>query len=131
VEKLVTQYSEYEPLPGARINGRLTLSENIADLGGLAIAFEALERALELDPSRRKTIDGFTPEQRFFIANAQILRVSMRDAEMRRRLIMDEHAPPQYRAFGPSVNLDAFHEAFGIQPGDPMWKAPEDRARIW
>jgi putative endopeptidase len=130
-EKLVTQYSAYEPLSGATVNGRLTLGENIADLGGVTIAFEALQRAMERDPSRRRTVDGFTPEQRFFIAFAQAWRVNTRDAELRRRLVVDPHAPPQYRAFGPLVNLPAFHEAFGIQPGDLMWKAPEERARIW
>ena len=130
-DRLVTQYEDYEPLPDARINGRLTLGENIADLGGATIAFEALKRVLERNPAARQPVDGFTPEQRFFLAYAQAWRVNTREAELRRRLVVDPHSPPQFRAFGPLVNLDAFHEAFGIQPGDPMWKAPEDRVRIW
>lgn len=129
--KLVEQYGRYEPLPGASINGRLTLGENIADLGGVSIAFEALQRALARDPSQRQTLDGFTPEQRFFLAYAQIWRVNTREAELRRRLVIDPHAPPQYRAFAPLLNLAEFHAAFDIRPGDPMWRAPEDRARIW
>lgn len=130
-EKLVAQYATYEPVPGAKVNGRLTLGENIADLGGSSIAFEALQRALAKDPSKRKAIDGLSPEQRFFIAYAQAWRVNTREAEIRRRLVVDPHSPPQFRAFAPLVNLDPFHAAFGVQPGDPMWKAPEDRARIW
>ncbi|MBL9135780.1 MAG: M13 family metallopeptidase [Verrucomicrobiales bacterium] len=130
-EKLVSQYESYEPVPGAKVNGRLTLGENIADLGGSSIAFEALQRALAKDPSKRKNIDGLTPEQRFFLAFAQAWRVNTREAEIRRRLVVDPHSPPQFRAFAPLINLDPFHAAFGIQPGDPMWKAPENRARIW
>lgn len=130
-EKLVAQYGAYEPLPGTRVNGRLTLGENIADLGGTSIAFEALQRALAKDPSKRRTIDGFTPEQRFFLAYAQAWRVNTREAELRRRLVVDSHSPPQFRAFGPLVNHAEFHAAFGLQPGDPLWKAPDDRARIW
>lgn len=130
-EKLVEQYDAYEPVPGARVNGRLTLGENLADLGGVSIAYDALQRALARDPSKRRDIDGFTPEQRFFLAFAQVWRVNTREAELRRRLVVDPHAPPQFRAFGPLVNLPMFHAAFGIQPGDPMWKAPEDRADVW
>jgi putative endopeptidase len=128
---LVQQYGAYEPLPGAKINGQLTLGENIADLGGTSIAFEALQRALAKDPSKRQTIDGFTPEQRFFIAFAQAWRVNTREAEIRRRLVVDSHAPPQFRAFGPLVHHPGFIAAFGLQAGDPLWKAPAERARIW
>lgn len=128
---LVRQYGAYEPLPGAKVNGQLTLGENIADLGGTSLAFEALQRALAKDPSKRRTLDGFTPEQRFFIAFAQAWRVTTRDAEIRRRLVVDPHAPPQFRAFGPLVHHPAFVSAFELRPGDPLWKAPEDRARIW
>jgi len=128
---LVQQYGAYEPLPGAKVNGQLTLGENIADLGGTSIAFEALQRALANDPSKRQTIDGFTPEQRFFLAFAQAWRVTTREAEIRRRLVVDSHAPPQFRAFGPLVHHPAFFAAFGLQAGDPLWKAPEERAKIW
>jgi putative endopeptidase len=129
--RLVEQYNAFEPLPGAHVNGHLTLGENIADLGGVSLAFEALQRALERDPSKRQSIGGFTPEQRFFLAYAQAWRANAREAEVRRRLVVDSHAPPRYRGFAPLLNLGAFHSAFDIQPGDPMWKEPEDRAKIW
>lgn len=130
-ERIVEQYSAYEPLPGAKVNGQLTLGENIADLGGTSIAFEALQRALAKDPSRRKSVDGFTPEQRFFLSFAQAWRVNTREAEIRRRLVVDPHAPPQYRAFGPLVHQPEFIAAFGLQAGDPLWVAPERRVKIW
>jgi putative endopeptidase len=130
-EKVVAQYESYEPVAGTKINGRLTLGENIADLGGSSIAFEALQRALAKDPSKRKNIDNLPPEQRFFVAYAQAWRVNTREAELRRRLVVDPHSPPQFRAFAPLINLDAFHATFGVQAGDPMWRSPDDRARIW
>jgi putative endopeptidase len=130
-DRIVAQYGAYEALPGAKVNGQLTLGENIADLGGTSIAFEALQRALARDPSKRRTVDGFTPEQRFFLAFAQAWRVNTREAEIRRRLVVDSHAPPQFRAFGPLVHQEAFINAFGLQAGDPLWKAPADRVRIW
>jgi putative endopeptidase len=130
-QKVVDQYSAYEALPGAKVNGELTLGENLADLGGTSIAYEALERALAKDPSKRKTIDGFTPEQRFFLSLSQLWRVNWREAELRRRLVVDPHSPAQFRGIGPHVNQPEFFQAFDIKPGDPVWRAPEDRAKIW
>jgi len=130
-QKLVEQYNGYEPLPGQKVNGRLTLGENIADLGGTSIAFEALQRALSREPSKRKKMDGFTPEQRFFLSLAQLWRVNWREAELRRRLTVDPHAPAQYRGIGPHVNLQQFYNAFDIKPGDPVWRPAEQRANIW
>lgn len=130
-QKLVDQYSSYEALPGAHVNGKLTLGENIADLGGVNIAYEALERALAKDPAKRKNIDGFTPEQRFFLSFAQVWRVNWREAELRRRLTIDPHSPGQFRAVGPSENMQEFYDAFGIKSGAPMWRSPEQRAIIW
>lgn len=130
-QKVVDQYNAYEPLPGLHVNGKLTLGENIADLGGTSIAFEALQRAMAKDPSKRKKIDGFTPEQRFFLSLAQIWRVNCREAETRRLVTVDPHSPGQFRAIGPHVNLQQFYDAFGIGPGAPMWRAPELRAKIW
>jgi putative endopeptidase len=130
-QKLVDQYGAYEPLPGKRVNGTLTLGENIADLGGTSIAFEALQRALARDPSMRKNIDGFTPEQRFFLSLSQLWRTNFRDAELVRRLTVDPHSPGMYRAVGPHLNLDEFHKAWDIREGAPMYKAPAERARIW
>lgn len=130
-QKLVDQYGSYEPLPGKKVNGRLTLGENIADLGGITIAYEALQRALIRDPSKRKNIDGFTPEQRFFLSLAQLWRVNYREAELQRRLTIDPHSPAMYRGFGPHVNHPAFYQAFGITEGMPMWLPLEKRAVIW
>jgi putative endopeptidase len=86
---------------------------------------------LAKDPSRRKNIDGFTPEQRFFLSLAQLWRTNWREAELRRRIIVDPHSPGQFRAIGPHVNLPEFYEAFGIKESAPMWRAPELRAKIW
>jgi putative endopeptidase len=130
-QKLVDQYNAYEPVPGLKVNGHLTLGENIADLGGVTVAFEALQRALAKDPSRRKVIDGFTPEQRFFLSLAQLWRTNTREEEARRLVTTDPHSPGQFRAIGPHVNLQEFYDAFGIKPGAPMYRAPELRARIW
>ena len=128
-KKLVEQFSAYEPLPGVRINGELTLGENIADLGGVSIAYEALERSLE--GKERKLIDGFTPEQRFFISYAQAWRSNIRDEALRQQLAVDPHSPGGFRAFAPLSDLQQFYDAFGVKEGDPMWRKPEDRARIW
>ncbi|SPE54751.1 Endothelin-converting enzyme 1 [Verrucomicrobia bacterium] len=130
-QKVVDEYDAFQVLPGLHVNGKLTLGENLADLGGVNIAYDALERALAKDPSKRKTIDGFTPEQRFFISFAQVWRTNTREAEARRLVTVDPHSPGRFRAFGPLVNVQAFYDAFDIQAGDPMWRAPELRAKIW
>jgi putative endopeptidase len=130
-QKVVEQYGSYEVLPGLKVNGRLTLGENIADLGGTSIAYEALQRALSKDPAKRKTIDGFTPEQRFFLSLAQLWRVNSREAETRRRIVVDPHSPGQFRAIGSHVNLPEFFKAFDIHEGDPMWRPESQRAKIW
>ncbi len=129
-EEVVRQYSEVEALPGAHINGELTLGENIADFGGLSLAYEALQRRLRREPSRRQTIDGFTPEQRFFLSWAQVWRQNCREEELRRRLTIDPHAPGRYRVEVPLANLAAFHEAFGRPPSsaDPR---PPPATTIW
>lgn len=129
--KVIDQYQAYEVLPGLHVNGQLTLGENIADLGGTSIAYEALQRALAKDPAKRKLIDGLTPEQRFFLSLAQIWRTNCREAEARRLVTVDPHSPGQFRAVGPHVNVAEFYQAFGIKAGTPMWRAPELRAKIW
>jgi len=130
-QKVVDEYNTFEPLPGVHVNGELTLGENLADLGGVNIAYDAMQRALAKDPSKRKDIDGFTPEQRFFISFAQIWRTNIRPAEARRLVTVDPHSPGQFRSYGPLLNFPPFYEAFGIKQGDPMWRAPEARAKIW
>ncbi len=130
-QKVVEQYNSYEALPGLKVNGKLTLGENIADIGGTSIAYEALQRALAKDPLKRKSIDGFTPEQRFFLSLAQLWRTNWREAELRRRITVDPHSPGQFRAIGPHVNLKEFYNAFGIKEGAPMWRPTEQRAIIW
>jgi putative endopeptidase len=128
-QKVVDQYNRYEPLPGVHVKGELTLGENIADLGGITLAYDALQRALA--GKERKLIDGFTPEQRFFISWAQVWRTNMRENALRQQLATDPHSPGGIRAIGPLVNFQPFYDAFGIKEGDAMWMKPEDRAKIW
>jgi putative endopeptidase len=128
-KKLVQQFDGYEALPGVKVNGELTLGENIADLGGVSIAFEALERTLA--GKEKKLVDGFTPEQRFFLSFAQVWRTNIRENALRQQLAVDPHSPGRFRAIGALVNLQPFYDAFGIREGDPMWRRPGDRAKIW
>ena len=130
-QKLVEQYGHYEALPGQFVNGQLTLGENIADLGGLDIAFEALQRAMKKHPEKRRVVDGFTPEQRFFLSMSQLWRVNWREPELRRRLVVDPHSPGQFRGIGPHVNLPAWYEAWSIPESSPMFRPPAERAKIW
>ena len=130
-QKLVAEFNGFEALPGLRVNGQLTLGENLADLGGVSIAYEALERALAKDPAKRKPIDGFTPEQRFFLSFAQVWRINIRDVEARRLITVDPHSPGRFRANGTLMNFPEFYAAFGIPPGAPMWLPPEQRTKIW
>lgn len=130
-QKVVDEYNGFEALPDLHVNGKLTLGENIADLGGVSIGYDALERALKKDPSRRKTIDGFTPEQRFFLSFAQLWRINIREAEQRRLITVDPHSPGRFRSVGPLMNFQEFYDAFDIKPGAKMWRAPELRAKIW
>ena len=128
---IIAHYGSFEPLPGAHVNGELTQGENIADFGGVSIAFEALQRRLASDPTRRKVIDGFTPEQRFFLSYSQIWRENSREPDQRMRLTVDPHAPGRYRANAPLMHFGPFYDAFGIRPGDGMWRAPSERVTIW
>jgi putative endopeptidase len=128
---VVDEYSSFEVLPGVHVNGKLTLGENLADLGGIHIAYEALERDLAKYPEKRRNIDGFTPEQRFFISFAQIWRTNVRDDEAKRLVTVDPHSPGQFRSYGPLLNVQEFYDAFGIKAGAPMWRPEEQRAVIW
>ena len=129
--EVVRQYSAIEPLPGARVNGELTLGENIADLGGISVAFEALQRRLRREPALRRTFDGLTPEQRFFVAWAQVWRQNSREAEIRRRLTVDPHSPGLARGSVPPRNMAEFWEAFPPRPGPDGLARTPDRVTIW
>jgi len=129
-QKLVAQFDAYEALDSVFVQGELTLGENIGDLGGLNAAYDALQIYLEEngDPG---LIDGFTPEQRLFISWATIWRTKYRDETLRTQVLTDPHSPGMFRAVGPLTNMETFYEAFGIQEGDELWKAEEDRVKIW
>lgn len=125
---LAEQYSGYEALPGLYVNGELTLGENIADVAGLAAAYDAYRASL--GGKEAPVIDGFTGDQRFFIAYAQAWATKMRDAELRQRIATGVHAPGNFRALTVR-NLDAWYEAFDVTPDDALYLAPEQRVRIW
>lgn len=129
-DKLADQYSNVEVLDGVFINGKFTLGENIGDLGGILGAYDGLQRFYEKH-GRPDDIDGFTPEQRFFMSWATIWRTKSRDEALRNQIKTDPHSPGKVRAVQPLLNVDAFYEAFDIQEGDPMWMPIEERVRIW
>jgi putative endopeptidase len=128
-KKLGAQYAAFEVLPGAKINGELTMGENIADLGGLLLALDAYHASLHGAPA--PIIDGLTGDQRVFLGWAQVWRGKTRDDAMRQQLVSDPHSPEKARVDVPMRNIDAFYSAFGLQPGDAMYIAPADRVRIW
>ncbi len=127
--RMVSQYAGFEPLPGQKVNGKLTLGENIGDLGGLTISYRAYKLSLEGKPSPK--IDGLTGEQRFFMGWAQIWRRKYRSAELQRRLLTDPHSPAEYRVLGVISNMPEFYEAFGVKEGDKLWRAEDKRVKIW
>jgi putative endopeptidase len=127
--RLVSQYNHYQAIPGRHVNGQLTLGENIADLSGLQIAFKAYQ--LALNGQTAPEMDGFTGNQRFFIAYAQSWNSKRREARALQLLATDVHSPEKFRTNGAAENCDAFQNAFATKPGDAMYKAPEARIRIW
>ena len=127
---LAEQYSTYEPVSGNFVNGEFTLGENIGDLGGVSVAYDALLMYLK-DKGNPGKIDGFTQEQRFFISWATIWRTKSTEEALINQIKTDPHSPGYYRAFGPIINVDGFHEAFDVKKGDKMYKAPKDRIKIW
>ncbi|HPF24674.1 MAG TPA: M13 family metallopeptidase, partial [Hyphomonas sp.] len=130
-DALAAQYSAYCPLDDGEtcVNGRLTLGENIGDLGGLSLAYRAYK--MSLNGKEAPVIDGLTGDQRFFMAWAQVWRAKYRDEATRQQMLSDPHSPPNYRVNGIVRNLDEWYAAFDIQPGDALYLAPEDRVRIW
>ena len=127
--KLAAQYDGYDVIDGLTINGQFTSGENIGDLGGLSIAYLAYK--MSLNGEEAPVIDGLTGDQRFFLGWAQVWRAKARDEEIKRRLTVDPHSPPKFRANGAAVNVPAFYEAFDVKEGDGMYLAPEDRVKIW
>lgn len=128
-DQVVAQYNGFTILDTMHVNGKLTEGENLADLGGLNVAYAAFKKTKE--GHSHKKIGGFTPDQRFFLAWAQVWRSSQRPEAAAQRILTDPHSPEQYRANAPLTNIDAWYAAFKVQPGDKMYKKPEDRIHVW
>ena len=127
---LANQFNKYEPISGVFVQGQFTLGENIGDLGGINIAYEGLLRFLR-ENGNPVLIEGFTPEQRFFISWATIWRSKETEESLRTQINTDSHAPNRYRANGPVSNVNYFYEAFGLEPGDRLYREENDRIIIW
>ena len=128
-KKLQEQFDAYTVLDSLHVNGKLTLGENIGDLGGLNAAYEAFKMTEQ--GKGNKKIDGFTPDQRFFLAWAQVWRSTTLPDTKAQLIITDPHSPAEYRTVGAPVNMDAWYKAFNVKPGDKLYKKPEDRIKIW
>jgi putative endopeptidase len=128
-DRLDTQYSAFTALPGLNVNGRLTLGENIGDLGGLSVALEAYR--LSLDQGSAPVIDGFSGEQRFFLGWAQVWRGLYRDERLRSHVLTNTHSPPQFRVNGVVRNMDAWYAAFDVGPQHALHLEPPERVQIW
>ena len=129
VQRLIAQFSAYEALPGLHVNGANTVGENIGDLGGLSMAYHAYQLSLKGQPA--PVIDGLTGDQRFFLSWAQVWRTKYRDGVLREIVMSDVHSPAQFRVNGPLPNIDAWYQAFGVQPTDALYIKPADRVSIW
>jgi putative endopeptidase len=127
---LAAQYSALEPLPGIHVDGKFTLGENIGDLGGINAAYDGLQLYLKAN-GNPGLIDGYTPEQRFFISWSTVWRTKSRDEAIKSQVKTDPHSPGMYRAVVPIQNVDGFYDAFGIKKGDKMYIEPEKRVKIW
>ena len=128
-KQLGTQYGKYCPVPNGCINGELTMGENIGDLGGLTMAYTAYK--LSLDGKEAPVIDGFTGDQRFFLAWAQVWRAMAREDDTRQRLVTDPHSMPEFRTNGVVRNMDEWYTAFDVKPGDKLYLPPDQRVKIW
>jgi putative endopeptidase len=129
VDRLDGQYSAFEPLPGLKINGRLTLGENIGDLGGVAVANEAYHHSLR--GAAAPVRDGLSGDQRFFLSWAQVWREKQRDEDLRSQVTSNPHSPAKFRVNGVVRNVDAWYPAFNVQPGEKLYLPPEERVHIW
>ena len=127
-QQLVAQYNQYRPFPDLAVNGQLTLGENIADVAGLAAAYDAFHRSMDGKPA--PTVQGFSGDQQFFISFAQAWRGKAREPALRNQILTDGHAPVQYRATTVR-NIDGWYSAFGVKPGDKLYQAEQDRVQVW
>ncbi len=128
-DKYGKQYDTYEPVPGFHVQGKLTMGENIADLGGNLLGLDAYH--LSLKGAESPVLDGFTGDQRVFMGFAQVWQSKYRDEALKQQVATDPHSPAVFRTIGPVRNIDAWYKAFNVQPGDKYYLAPEDRVRIW
>lgn len=128
-DKVVAQYSKYMPIDSLTLNGELTLGENIADIGGIAIAYDAFKMTAQGKSDQK--IDNLSPDQRFFMSFATIWRLKMKDELMRQLVMTDVHSPAEFRVNGPLTNFTPFYKAFGVVENNKMWKEEKDRIKIW
>lgn len=126
---VINQYNNYTVLDSIHVNGQLTQGENLADLGGINIAYEAFKKTKQGQSTEK--IDGFTPDQRFFLSWAQVWRANTRPEEIQSRIVTDPHSPNELRCNGPLSNMPQFYQAFNIKPGDKMYRADSIRASVW
>jgi len=129
-EIVVEQFNKFEVLPDLFVNGSLTQGENIGDLGGLSIAYEAYIKSEAYRKAPRK-LNGFTREQRFFLGFGQIWRSKSREEFIKQMVTTNPHAPEAFRIRGTLLNTPEFFEAFGVKEGDGMWRPPQEQAKIW
>jgi putative endopeptidase len=127
-DKVVAQYGAYEPLPGMHVNGELTLGENMADLAGINVAYDAYKISLKGRPA--PVIGGYTGDQRFFLGFGQVWQNKAREAAIRQQITTDPHTPGNWRPYVVR-NLDAWYDAFGVKPGEKFYLAPKDRIKVW
>ena len=127
-DKVVAQYAAYEPIAGMKVNGELTLGENIADLAGITIAYDAYKLSLKGKPA--PVIDGYTGDQRFFLGFGQVWQNKSREASIRQQILTDPHTPGAFRPYV-ARNIDAWYKAFGVKPGSKFYLPPEQRIKVW
>jgi putative endopeptidase len=126
---VVAQYNDFVLFDSIHIKGELTLGENLADIGGLAIAYDAFKMTKQGQGADK--IDELTPDQRFFLGYAQVWRIKTRDETMRTRINVDPHSPEVFRVNGAASHMEPFYKAFNVKEGDKMYIKPENRAKIW
>jgi putative endopeptidase len=126
---VVNQYNQFKVLDSLHVNGELTLGENLADIGGLAIAYDAFKMTKQGQSADK--IDGFTPDQRFFLGYAQVWRLVNRNETMRTRITTDPHSPEEFRVNGPLANFEPFYKTFNVTEKNKLYRQPADRAKIW